>query len=589
MVIETIATAAITSRISKTGLLAPYINSGDKEPDWDGAIYVYKTPGRHSNLNFYGRVQTQVKGLSKSNLSKDTINYNIKVNSLKHYYDDGGIIYFVVYVDQNSNEKIYYKPLLRYDLSILLSQHSKEKKRIPVTLSLFPSNKEDIELIFLNFVHNQKKQGAIDENLLSVKNLNEIITEEKIESFNVSCCSLPGNNNPYDTLFNIGSYLYIKPKEFNLNIPIDHMPPLYCMSQDVEEEVYIDNKCFYNRYRKIMKKDSLEFYLGRSIILTACNSGKANIEFSLKGTIDERINDLEFMLAMINADAIVISGVKYYGLAINKINNFDFYQNCENFLVNCKAVKSRLKTLGNQLSLDCDILLDYDFKTLGLIMSENGVSFSSDYEIPESTIIDMGNLHMMVSLAKITEHTYEIQNYFTNTEFQKIENSSTKNLFEISKFALLKKDHFTRLTNINYEIIYDEITDSNINIEEDYINHVNILLLNMLNAYDKGTYFQDELLSAATRIAEWIMHQQFDLIHKINYIQCIKRQRNLTKEEKHDLYDIIDQSNQNTEILFACYLLLDNVDAANIYFDKLTDEIQDTYKEYPIYNFFSVK
>lgn len=587
MVIETIATAAIISSVSKTDLLAPYINSGDKEPEWDGGIYVYTIPGRHSNLDFYGRVQTQVKGLSRNDLSKSTIKYKVKVNSLKHYYDDGGIIYFVVYVDSNGDEKIYYCPLLRYDLNKLILQNKKGKKELHITLFPFPNIKNEKELIFLNFVHNQKKQGAIDENLLSVDNIDEIIYDKKIESFNISCCSLPGNNDPYETLFNIGTYLYIKPKEFNINIPVDHMPPLYCISKDIEEKVSISNECFYSRYRKVLKKESIEFYFGRSIILTACNSGEYKIEFSLQGTVDERINDLRFILAMLNTDVVVIVGIKFYGIK-DKINK-DFQERCEKALNNYKEIRSRLNSLGNMLSLEYDILSDQDYTTLKLIMCKNGVSYTSSHDVPESTIIDLGNLHMMVSLEKINEHTYTIQNYFTNSEFQQVENSSTKNLFEISKFALLKKDHFTRLTNINYEIIYDEITNSNINIEEDYINCVTILLINMLNAYDKGTYFQDELLSTATRIAEWIMHQQFDLIHKINYIQCIKRQRNLTKEEKHDLYDIIDQSNQNTEILFACYLLLDNVDAAKIYFDKLSDDIQDTYKEYPIYNFFSVK
>lgn len=42
MDIEKLATSAVTGYISKTDYLSPFINEGDKEPSWDGNIYVFK-------------------------------------------------------------------------------------------------------------------------------------------------------------------------------------------------------------------------------------------------------------------------------------------------------------------------------------------------------------------------------------------------------------------------------------------------------------------------------------------------------------------------------------------------------------------
>lgn len=42
MDIEKLATAAVDASISKTDVLSPYINDGDKEPSWDGSIYIFQ-------------------------------------------------------------------------------------------------------------------------------------------------------------------------------------------------------------------------------------------------------------------------------------------------------------------------------------------------------------------------------------------------------------------------------------------------------------------------------------------------------------------------------------------------------------------
>ena len=46
MDLEKIATSAIVSSISKTDTLSGFINDGDKEPCWDGNIYIHEN-SRH--------------------------------------------------------------------------------------------------------------------------------------------------------------------------------------------------------------------------------------------------------------------------------------------------------------------------------------------------------------------------------------------------------------------------------------------------------------------------------------------------------------------------------------------------------------
>lgn len=44
MNIESMAVSAVQNAISKTDYLGEQISKGDKEPSWDGSIYVYNTP-----------------------------------------------------------------------------------------------------------------------------------------------------------------------------------------------------------------------------------------------------------------------------------------------------------------------------------------------------------------------------------------------------------------------------------------------------------------------------------------------------------------------------------------------------------------
>ena len=50
MDLEKIATSAIVMEISKTNILSSFINDGDKEPCWDGNIYIHEN-AKHTKKN----------------------------------------------------------------------------------------------------------------------------------------------------------------------------------------------------------------------------------------------------------------------------------------------------------------------------------------------------------------------------------------------------------------------------------------------------------------------------------------------------------------------------------------------------------
>ena len=65
--VESLAVGAVKDSFLETDLLHPIITENDKEPSWDGFIYVYKAPEQKKD-NLEGRVAVQVKGVSNNNL-----------------------------------------------------------------------------------------------------------------------------------------------------------------------------------------------------------------------------------------------------------------------------------------------------------------------------------------------------------------------------------------------------------------------------------------------------------------------------------------------------------------------------------------
>ena len=115
MDIEKLATSAVEDAIAKTDFLSPFVNSGDKEPFWDGHIYAYSHESKEKEF-FKGRAPVQVKGkkLHKNKkFSQNKFRYQVRVADLHSYCKEGGTLYFVVQInDEGTCKKIYYNAVL---------------------------------------------------------------------------------------------------------------------------------------------------------------------------------------------------------------------------------------------------------------------------------------------------------------------------------------------------------------------------------------------------------------------------------------------------------------------------------------------
>lgn len=574
--VENISVSELIGNLARTGYLCPYINNGDKEPIWDGSIYVYKNQN-HSNDALKGRVPVQVKGKKSNHSLADTISYSIKTSSLKNYLNDGGILFFVVSMNENgSDNKIYFAELLPYKLkSILNSIGSKKTKKIK--LLKFPDSEREKLAIFFNFLENRQKQSVcIYSDLEKMENF----FNKKDTSIGFNYIDI-GNSSPDpDILIGKSIYFYGKNQEFKIPIPVGEAT-IQAMGFKLSKKIICNNKPYYNEVEQVWRDGNIEINFGRSFsLIKSKNHNSLSLNVEIRGSLNERMYDLSFLIDFLKENTLSIyNSIK---IPIKFENNI-----CGNLIKNkmqhyfdfLTKIKHVLNILGVKDDLDLDNLDEIDIKWINVLINhllkKKKISLSlNNIEKINIKLIKIGNIHLFLGMYLMPNGKYVFFDFL---------NTPCPPEIESSKFFNINKEAFSKASNINYKKLLDFITNYK-HISLNFIYETNNLALEMLIAYDENSKKSNELLNAATKLSEWITFQVgFDKnIAIINYFQCIKRIRNLSEEELMTLCCILDKPDLDCFIKICIHILIDNFTVANVLYLKLTDKDKKHFDSLPI-------
>lgn len=583
---EKIATNHVELAISKASHLVSHINSNDKEPSWDGDVEVYKKSGHvHAKADLILKVPVQVKGHIKPNLKKKSIKYSIQYSDLRNYLYVGGTIFFVVYFDkEDEHYTIYYVGLLPFDLKKMLKDYKGDfSKCKSIELKIFLTKKEDIDDIFLNFAHHMNRQrAAINSALLS---FDSDLPTNTI-SLGYSTSAAKHYDLPLDYFFDHETYIYaVLPQKVEL--PIAHLDRIELFSFTRDAPISIDSKVYFESYTVTRSKSSTVIRFGKGIQMSfsTAQSLPTKFNFTLSGTLSERIKDAEFMVAALSAHHYEINGGK---IAFSEADcaNLPTLQKKLSFLLD---VKKTLEAVHATADLDCSSLSVTDNTNLSILraalIDKEPIKMCSSQSLLRSCHI--ANLELLLWVVP-TEENSEYYNIYDFNYVPLIYREFDKNDKEYpsTHFVMLNKDAMLKYCNIDYNALLDAV--QHVPFSKDYSHSLNALLLEMLKAYDESKNSRIELLSTATALALWIKDSDPYTEHPIailNYLQSVKRSRTLTSTEQAEILSLIEAAQDNESIYVGAYLLLDNPVAAKIHFDKLPEESQKFFESCPIYHF----
>lgn len=190
--------------------------------------------------------------------------------------------------------------------------------------------------------------------------------------------------------------------------------------------------------------------------------------------------------------------------------------------------------------------------------------------------------HLALICKKNKDGSYNIWDYFNKQLPVKVVNDEGKE-YPTSQYSIMTEADFLSVDNLNLQAITDDY--KRIKPQEAVVNSANMLVLEMLKAYDKNS--SQDLLSTAYELMEWI-ESQASYISKevvtINKLQIILRQRPLSYQEKQLLHDIIATGDDLLKI--GAFLLLDEQTEAKEIFESLSEENKESFMNFPIARFF---
>lgn len=592
MDIEQLAVDVVKNSIAKTDYGKGFINTGEKMPSWDGDIIIYNTNSKYYSKENARKLPLQVKGLQNSDFSKEKIKYSVEKKDIVNYLNDGGVIFFVVYIDESGdNNKIYYKELLPIFLNEKLARAKHEDESISIEFREFPSNKIDKINVCLDFINNRKRQFSFD--VENIPSFDDIKDRKNIE-YTFSFSDLDGTliNHP-ERIINRDVYMYVKDKDTQITIPIASTININSIVKQLTLPIRVNGKEYYDNYFIVNERTRTTTKIGKLFSIATQNiDEKVDVKLSIKvnGTLQERITGIKFILDA-HKNKLFNIGEMSLPFVLSELDELGFKDlKLESILDYYEDIEKVLDILNVKKDLDLDNATESDYGKIDCLIkcvlkNEFIPDKPDNFPLQASMKISNISVTLLCLVNKENETEYQLKNAY-DKDFMVYHYDLENNKNQAPAFCDLKKNNFLYDDNIDYDLIVERIT--NFAINPMLLTFTNKLLLEMLLAFDENKC--EMLYTTIEKLSKFLLeNDDFDKeISKINYYQVQQRKRKLTSEELQEINEIQSKTENDTTKI-ACLILMKSYDLAEALIENLPDEIRKEIMQYPIYNLLNYK
>lgn len=572
MDIEEIAVLAVRNEIVKySDMLVAYIDTKEKTPMWDGYIYIYKPNSKYKKRNeFEGKIGVQVKGKTVTKLSKGNSKYQIEVDYLRAYQKEkNGVLLLVVEIIDYARTQLFYANLLPVDLNEILKKIKEGQQKVSIDIKpIREKSSSSFKMICLNFLKNSKAQLNIE-----IKNIEDI---ENIEKINLTVVG----DKEYleDYLFNNDVYTYATEKETDKIYALPKWTDI-TRFETTKASVKVKGKEYYNQITHIKDKNEEYVLYGKSVKFYISSN---KVSFKIKGNVYEKINDIEFILNLLENKEIEINGkIIPFPINIDKKSPEMYVSTLKADLIKLNRIKNLFEKFDIKFEKELDELNEKDLKNLdSFIKLNDGILL---YDIKDSNVyyIDIVNVRIAFFITIDENKKVNIYNYFSDLrdKIKVFYFDKNKQEVSISPYINLIAKNLTTVSNANIEIMKNSFEHEP--YSEETCERYNLWLLELIKAYDESK--DKKWLEFAEFLNNKILNNNKSNAYIINKLQIIKRKRELLPEEKDILYEIKETDN-NRMIQCAVAILLDNKSDYEKNYSKLEEKEKKIFIKFPIYN-----
>lgn len=544
----------------------PDISENDKRLSWDGFIFLFSDKA-HKKENLVCKCEIQVKGKEKLGRRRS---FSVSIADLINYQNNGGVLFFVVDIETN---KVFYSELLPIKIGNILQDKAKRPKSISVELDEFPTNPMAIEILIKKFCEHSDKQRASKGRIID-------FNEKAIELNGGSCFKgelnlIKEKNSIY--LSEKSTYLYKQNKDGSI-LPLN-IVKIAKITKTQKLNIYIDDKLWKNiAVQSVVTQKNEQPYLliNDNIYIYYNEAVKEPLKFILRG----KISNLKVSGELMN---LINQGCEV------KLENWGIFKMCPDveqkinfngFYKELMAVVNVLEYLGVSDIVSYEQLTEDDINVL-LWMSERIADPKKSFK--EDTIEAAIELHQFSSFRVVTLFIKDSsQNIWILNPFGfpfGISKDNKNDSLIYPLFIFLGEEELEFAINLNYEIMLECITTYTFKIgcSEEIIGFILRALLVVDRTKNKC------LLNVVTCLAKRLYEFEKTIVNLINYLQCIRREREVTQEEADSLLNLFEENNDKSFMLeCAIALILKDKYKYHRWYKQLDSKDKKVFDSYPI-------
>lgn len=589
--IEEKALNYLKSFIEDSKVISQFIDDNDKEPCWDGHLYLY-SDGKRDKEHLRGRVPIQIKGTEVERFQTKKWKFKLEKNDLKAYLHEP-TFFIVCQLKKNSKErKLFFRELLPDTVNRLLRDMGSNETRKTLFHPLTTNLHEFEEQLGLFLVHSRKMISFADSKPLTM----EDVRTKGIREFSFIA---PYNTSDKLKLFKYLSthdtYLYAKlSKEYDIDVPISGGPMKFNFQRDLDIDVKTGGRVFYRGCKNRIENGRMILTIDKvmTIDLPMDDRDKRKPEVKFRSeskTLLGSIHEAEFSIALHESGTLSIGDLDLH----LKVNEVEFIEKLKAKLERWKELQALLDKLHVTKSLDLSGITEDQGHHIDLLVET--ILKGKPVKVPgqKSTlmIFDISNVKLLLWCAA-NENGYCMFGDFCDHTIEMSYKLEDRNII-VSPYSYLQNERLWELCdNINYDDIVPS-AEKACSKDSFCYQMANYDVLSLIKASD-NIFSSDEdkslkLLGAAVDLCQWLIdndpNMDYHLIHLVNKYQITKRQRPLNEAESQEL-DTYLQSDETTGIIKAgICLLLDRKELFEELFNSLQENEQTEMKNYPIWKF----
>ena len=580
------------SFIEDSKVISQFIADNDKEPCWDGHLYLY-ADGIRDKEHLQGRVPIQIKGTEVGRFVTKKWKFKLEKADLKAYLEEP-TFFIVCQVKKDSKERmLFFRELLPDLVNKLLRDMGKNATRMTLFHPLTEDLKEFEDQLIVFLSNSKKMISFAHSKLLSM----EEALKKGIKDFSfIAPSKYTDRLQLMKYLSTHSSYIYAKiSKELDVDMPLSNGPGRFIFQREDDSEVRVGDKVYFKGYHNEIKDGRIIIKIGNVMTINMpmdnTDMKQATVKLTTKAKyLKESINEAEFGVAL-NDTGVLSVGMLDLQM---KVHEKEYVEELRQKLIRWKELDNVLEKLHVTKPFDLTAITDDQGKLIDLLIETVGKGNMVNLPGQEATLLllEIGNIKLLLWCAIGKDGMCAIGDFFDRSIriAYKISEDETIN---VSPYSYLQLDKlWEKVDNIDFDNIISSAEEAARQHKYCYMmsNYDVLAMITAADALEKTDVERSKkLLEEALKLNDWLIGKEpkdeMRPLHIINKMQIMKRQRELTADERQTLEDMLNDEFAEDMVKAGVYLLLDRQEEFQQLFETMQEDEKKSLKEFPIWRF----